>query len=214
MSEINPKLAKELFTYLTSGEANIFYLSKVIKICKNHNYNKRECFIEAASMFGEPTNIDHLYMLSQCYVNAGAEYRPQAIVYLTKFIESGAVWSGTTKGFIDMGDHVVSQLASCKSFVWYQLGKAYEGEYMFIEARNAYLRAFEIDPYCTPAVCGIADTYIKLNDLNGGINFLSQFSKSQYKDLKLTAKEKTKELKEKKASGYVYKSRPRKANGK
>ena len=214
MSEVNPKLAKELFTYLTRSEASLFYLSKVRKICKKHDNNRRECFIEAAKLFGKPKNNDQLYMVSQCYVNAGADYRPQAIIYLKKFIAAGAVWSGTTTGTIDCEDHIESQLSICKSSIWCQLGKAYEGEYMFVEARNAYLTALQIDPFCTPAICGVADTYLKMNDLDGGIKYLSQFTKSKYKDLKMISKAELKTLKEKKAAGYVYKPRPRKTNGK
>ena len=208
MKDVDPKLAKELFSFLTTGEVSLFYRSKVNKIVKAYNGNRRECFIVAASLFGEPQDNDQLYMLSQCYVNAGAKYRKQAIEFLKRFIDAGAVWSGAPKGTFDYGDHVEDLFSGYIANIWYQLGKAYEGEYCFIEARQAYFEALDIDSYFTPAACGVSDPYIKMNDLDGGIRFLNQLTKSKYKDMKLIAKDRLEDLKKKKAAGYIYKSRP------
>ncbi|MBR1723437.1 MAG: hypothetical protein IJ723_00215 [Ruminococcus sp.] len=212
-NDINPKLAKQFYRWLSDGEGSIFFLSKYRKFYADNNKSKSDCFVAVAKMFGEPKTNDQIYMVSQCYVKAGAAYRYQAITYLEKFIAVGAVWSGTQRAKINMGDHVEDQLLASIASIWYQLGKAYEGEYEFEKARQAYLKAFEIDRYYTPAVCGVANTYVKMNDLSGGIKYLAQFSKSDYKDLKLIAREEAKKIREKKAAGYVYKPRKKKSNG-
>lgn len=204
------KIALAIFNHYAGRDVNPFYMSKVNKIVKLHNENKKECLMEAIRLCGDPKTNDQLYIVAQCYVLAGADYRPQAIEFLNRFISAGAVWSGTLRGKINMGDHIADQLTMSKAEIWYQLGKAYEGEYQFENALSAYLKALEIDNTYTPAVVGVSDVYVKMNNIDGRLKFLREIKKSKYKDMKLIAKFRMEDLKEKKATGYVYRPRPRK----
>ena len=203
------KLALQIYNHLSGRDVSPFYIGKVLKLEKTFE-NKKALLMEAVRLCGEPENKDKLYVVSQCYVLAGAEYRPHAIDYLNKFIDCGATWSGTPRQKIDMGDYVADQLTQSKAEIWWLLAHAYEGEYQFEDSLKAYLTSFSIDNTYTPAVNGAADVYVKMNNIDGGLKFLREVKKLKYKDMKLFAASKIDELREKKKNGYVYKPRPRK----
>lgn len=200
--------ALAIVNYYSGKPFNPFYNVRINRLVSSHS--KKECLMEAVRLCGEPKTNDQLYIISQSYVLAGADYRPQAIMWLNKFISAGAVWSGTPRGMVTMEDYVESQLSMSIAEIWYQLGRAYEGEYQFENALSAFIRALNTDNFYTPAVAGVSDVYLKMNRIDDGIRFLTGIKKTGCKDMKVFAKSKIEELKSKKANGYVYKPRPRK----
>lgn len=204
----NVNLALQVSNYYHGGLVSFPF--KVQKFIKANNNVKKDSLLAAIQLCGEPNTPKKLYIVSSCYVMAGAEYRPKAIEYLLQYIDAGAVWEGTPKDFVSIDGLIINQLDLNRAVTYCDLGKAYEGEYQFVDALYWYRRALEADPTSSPAVSYIADVYVKMNNIDEGLKFLREIKKSGYKDMKLIANEKIKELREKKAKGYVYKPRPRK----
>lgn len=204
----NVNLALEVSNYYHGGLVNLPF--QVQQFIKSNNNSKIDSLMAAINLCGDPNTPKKLYIVSRCYVMAGAKYRPKAIEYLLKYIDVGAVWEGTPRDNIQMDDYIINQLDLSRSMTYCDLGKAYEGEYQFLNALYWYQRALKIDPTSTPAVYHIADVYVKMNDIDAGLKFLKEIKKRRYKDMKLIANEKIKELNEKKTKGYIYKPRPRK----
>ena len=171
---------------------------------------KEALLLEVIRLTGTPKKRRDYYIIAHSYVDLGAKYRPQAIIALTQYLKKGGYWSGTPNDTIDMGDYKADQRKECIAAEWECLGKAYEGEYIFDEAMRCYREAMQLTPYSETPVMYIADLYVKMNDINSGLAFLTEIKKSRYKNMKQAAVGKYKELKAKKASGYVYKPRSRK----
>lgn len=183
---------------------------QVSRFIKAHNGVKKDALLAAIGLCGIPETSKQLYIISNCYLMLGAQFRTQAIIYLLQYIDAGAVWEGTPRCDINIDGHIINQLDLNRSSTYCELGKAYEGEYQFSNALYWYQQALKINPTSSPAVCYIADVYVKMNDIDAGLRFLRDVKKSAYKDIKLIAGDKIKELREKKSNGYVYKPRPRK----
>lgn len=204
----NVNLALEVSNYFHGGLVSSPL--QVQKFIKSNNNSKIDSLLAAINLCGEPNTPKKLYIVSRCYVMAGAKYRPKAIEYLLKYIDIGAVWEGTPRDFVVIDGLRINQLDLNRATVYCDLGKAYEGEYQFIDALNWYHKSIDIDPTCSQAVSYIADCYVKMNSIDDGLIFLKGIKKTGCKDMKLIANSKIKELNEKKAKGYVYKPRPRK----
>lgn len=205
----NIELALQICNYYQGGVVSPPYTYKVQRLIKKCG-SKKDCLMAAISLCGIPTTPKQLYIVSHCYFLAGALYRPQAIEYLLKYIKLGAVWEGTPKDNINIDGYIINQLSLNKASVYYNLGKSYEGEYQFDDALNWYFKSLKINPTSSPAVYAIADVYVKKNCIDDGLKFLQSYRNSKYKDVRLIVDEKSRELRDKKAKGYVYKPRPRK----
>lgn len=204
----NVNLALEVSNYYHGGLVSSPL--QVQRFIKSNNNSKIDSLMAAINLCGDPNTPKKLYIVSRCYVMAGAKYRPKAIEYLLKYIDVGAAWEGTPRDNIKMDDYVINQLSVNQSEVYCDLGKCYEGEYQFEKALEWYFKALEKFPVSTPPACYIADVYVKMNNIDAGLNFLKEIKKTGYKDMKLIANSKIKELNEKKTKGYVYKPRHRK----
>lgn len=205
----NIELALQICNYYQGGVVSPPYTYKVQRLIKKCG-SKKDCLMAAINLCGNPITPKQLYIVSTCYVLAGASYRPQAIEFLNKYINVGAVWEGTPRSNITIDGYTINQLKINKASVYCDLGKAYEGEYQFDNALISYSNSLKCDPSYTPAISYSADIYVKKNLIDSGLNFLKSYRNSPFKDVRLIASEKTKELKDKKSKGYVYRPRKRK----
>lgn len=205
----NIELALQVCNYYHGGLVSPSYTYQVQRFINRYG-SKKDSLIAAINLCGNPITPKQLYIVSTCYVLAGASYRPQAIEFLNKYINVGAVWEGTPRSNIIIDGYTINQLNINKASVYCDLGKAYEGEYQLDDALMSYFHSLKCDPSYTPAISYSADVYVKKNLIDSGLNFLKNFRKSPFKDVRLIASEKTKELKDKKSKGYVYKPRKRK----
>lgn len=206
----NIELSLQISNYYSGGVTNPNYEFKVRRFIKTHNNSKKDSLLAAISLCGEPTTPKQLYVVSRCFVLAGASYRVQAIEFLHKYIDAGAIWEGTPRSNVTIDGYTINQLDINKASVYCDLGKAYEGEYQFDNALLSYSNSLKCDPSYTPAISYSADIYVKKNLIDSGLNFLKNFRNSPFKDVRLIASEKTKELIDKKLKGYVYRPRKRK----
>ena len=205
----NIDLALNVMNYYHGGIIDDRYSYHVKKFIRSYA-SKKDCLLAAIQLCGYPTTPKQLYIVSSCYVLCGASYRPQAIEFLNKYINVGAVWEGTPCDNFIIDGHIINQLDLNRAAVYCDLGKAYEGEYQFDNALKSYFNAIKFDPSCTPAIAYSADVFVKKNLIDAGLNFLTNFKNSPFKDVRSIARSKTQELKDKKSKGYVYKARPRK----
>lgn len=208
-SEADDDIALQLFESQGVGGVVGRNAKKILSSCKD----RKEVLLKAIELCGEnPTTPKQLYIVSNCYVWLGAKYRVQAIEYLEKYINAGAVWSGTPKDIIKFDGYSVNQFEANKASVYYDLGKAYEGEYEFEKAEQAYLNAEKIEPYfATYSVC-VANTYVKRNDLQKALNYLENKKQGNYykkniNDYKTLLDSAIDDVTKKIEKGYQYKPR-------
>lgn len=212
-NESDVDIALQLFESQGIGGTIGAKAKTILNTCKN----RQEVLLKAIELCGDnPSDAKSLYIVSHCYVWLGAKYRVQAIKYLEEYIAVGASWSGTPKSVIDMGNYSFNQLSGNKASVYHYLGKAYEGEYMFEKAENAYKEAEELCPeFATYSVC-VANTFVKRNDLEKALNYLqnkkqTSYYKNNIDDYKMLLDNALIDIKSKIDKGYVYKPR-KKAN--
>ena len=210
-STSNEDIALQLFNSQNLGETVNTQAQKIIDSCSN----RQEILLKAIELCGnDPTTPKQLYIVSHCYVWLGAKYRKQAIEYLEKYIAVGAAWDGTPQDTIDMGNYQIDQLKANKASVYNYLGKAYEGEYQFDKAEQAYLNAEKLDPsFATFSVC-VANTYIKRNELEKALEYLNSKKQTSYykqdtQDYRVLLENAINDVTSKIEKGYQYKPRKR-----
>ncbi len=206
-NESDVDIALQLFESQGVGETVGAKAKAILNTCKN----RQEVLFKAIELCGpNPSDAKSLYIVSHCYVWLGAKYRVQAIKYLEEYISLGASWSGTPRDIINMGGYFVNQLSSNKASVYHYLGKAYEGEYMFEKAENAYKEAETLCPeFATYSVC-VANTFVKRNDLKKALDYLqnkkqTSYYKNNIDDYKMLLNNALDDVKSKIEKGYVYK---------
>jgi len=207
--ETNVDIALQLFESQGIGGTIGTRAKAIISDCQS----RQDVLLRAIELCGpNPIDAKSLYVVSHCYVWLGAKYRPQAIEYLEKYIAAGASWSGTPRDVIDMGGYSVDQLSSNRASVYHYLGKAYEGEYMFEKAENAYREAESLCPdFATYSVC-VANTFVKRNDLERAKAYLNSkkqtiYYKNNVDDYKTLLNAALNDINSKIEKGYVYKPR-------
>ena len=212
-SESDDDIALQLFESQGIGGTVGKKAQKILNSCQN----RQEVLLKAIELCGSnPSEAKQFYIVSRCYVWLGAKYRVQAIEYLEKYIAAGASWSGTPKGTINYGGVSINQLEANKSETYHYLGKAYEGEYQFEKAEQAYLNAEKLSPYfATYSVC-VANTYVKRNDLQKALNYLlnkkqTSYYKSNVNEYKVLLDAALDDINSKIKKGYVYKPRRKKS---
>lgn len=185
---------------------------RIIASCKN----RQEVLLKAIELCGpNPISAKQLYIVSHCYVWLGAKYRTQAIEFLEKYIAVGALWSGTPRGTIKYDGYSVNQLDANKASVYNYLGEAYEGEYEFEKAEQAYKNAEKIEPHFATYSVNVAKTYVKRNDLSKALLYLqgkknNKYYKKDIDDYKSIIDKEIADISSKIKKGYTYKPRNKK----
>lgn len=195
----NVEIALQLFESQGIGGEIGSEARRILNSCSN----RQEVLLKAIEMCGEnPSTPKALYVVSSCYVWLGAKYRPQAIEYLEKYLDVGLFCEPENAIYV-------------KASVYKYLGEAYEGEYEFDKAEQAYLTAEKI---CPDTPCHVVDTsriYIKKGDLQRALNHLEATKSSVYyrkniNDYKTVIDSYVDDVKMKISKGYVYRPRKKK----
>lgn len=174
----NADLALELFSTLGVGGGN--HLSNraqtILSLCK-HRTDVLKKMIELCP---EPKTAKELYIVSTAYVWLGAGYRKEAIEYLLKYIDAGAVWDETPNGFIYLFGYKENQMSSNIAKVYFDLGQCYEKEYLFEEALSAYEKAADYNKYFAYYIVCIANINVKTGNYISALQVLYDAKNSQY----------------------------------
>lgn len=169
---------------------------------------RRECGSQgkiaarAADLIAEPSTSREYSIKSLACEWAGASYRQETIKWTLKWIETECEDSLDDSSWYPGCTPQQSRLATG----YERLAKAYEGEYMFEEALAAYQKAWKIRTNAYHYINMIARVYTKMNRIDDAIALLKNTPLIEG-ELKQSRNEHLKELKEKKAKGYVYKPR-------
>lgn len=201
----NVHLAEQImFSLLLGGSiepALQSYIDNIHKECGSQRF----IAAKASSLLPEPTTSREYSVKSWACEWAGAEYRKETIKWTLKWIETGCAHSDN-----DSSAYIGCTPQQSRLSTGYErLAKAYEGEYMFEEALAAYQKAWEIRPNASHYINLIARLYTKMNRLDDAISLLKNTPLIEG-ELKTARNAHLKELKEKKAKGYVYRPRKKK----
>lgn len=180
---------------------------QILKQCNNDREKILFAEVELCKPFKTPMGY---CIIANAYYFLGAKYRQNLIEYMTKYLENPE-WIPHSEYFEDERSRYLSGR-------WGILGQAYEGEYQFEEALQAYNTEKEIAPEYPAAYVRIATVLSKMHRLDEAIEFLQEAKNTRYYrepgfgttfntviDNYLT------KFLGKKARGYVYKPRPRKS---
>ena len=145
-------------------------------------------------------------IIGTSYFFLGAKYRKQAIHYLKKYLYEPS-WTPCLESY--RNNYIAS--------VWTNLGKSYEGEYLWNESIDAYNHARLLTPHYPSAYVKIANIMRKKNQLNLAIEFLDAVKRTEYYTHPLeyshfdtVINSCYTDLRKKLDNGYVYKTRSKK----
>lgn len=144
-----------------------------------------------------------LYTKAYALLWAGASVRPLAIKAMLEYINSGLIAR-------ELSNH--ENVNILRAWDYSSLAEAYEGEYQFDEAYNAYTKALSLHPALSPAAIKRSLLLVKMGRMDDAIDQLIVYHDSGVcpKQLESSVVAYIKEIREKKRKGYVY--RPRKKN--
>lgn len=181
---------------------------QILERCNNERKNILLAEVELCKPF--ETSMSYC-VIANAYYFLGAAYRQETIEYMSKYLENPE--------WIPHKEYFEDDRARYLSGRWGILGQAYEGEYMFEEALQAYQLEKEVAPEYPAAYVHIATVLSKMHRLDEAIDFLKKAQNLRYYkepgfgtnfdrviDNFLT------EFETKKARGYVYKPRPRQSD--
>lgn len=174
------QIGYNLFFYMTGGEVDNRFTSKVSSIKRELNNERIPIFIRAAEMVGEPENAKELYIVSHAYLNAGASVRDKAIHYMKQFVDQGAAWENTPSGKQNIFGYTRDLHNTSVANEHFQLGKLYEAELDFDDAILQYRACYELCPYDAAGIAAIVGVYIKQGDYAKGRELLDKTVKSKY----------------------------------
>ena len=134
-----------------------------------------------------------LYQKVTCYHYAGATCRKKLIPNLERYLAE-ADWSGLPNGEVQHGGTLkidrnrddpdggvmLSQIDLNVSSLYDVLAKAYEGEYMFEQAIDAYKKGNEICPHEHFGITGQVGALVKMGRFDEAISLLKAAQKSQH----------------------------------
>lgn len=160
----------------------------------------------AAELCGSPTTPKGYYIKSRACEWAGAKYRPETIKWTKKWIESGLDYLGMP------GDKYIhcSVYQSREYDAYSRLGEAEEKEYLYEDALISYQKAFEARPEAYNLIVRRSTVLTKLGRIDDAIKLVKN-EKPIDPLFKNVQRETLKELKDKKARGYVYRPRKKKS---
>lgn len=148
-------------------------------------------------------------IIANAYYFLGAAYRQQTIQYMSKYLKNPE--------WIPRAEYYEADRERYLSGRWGILGKAYESEYRFEEALQAYQAEREIMPEYPTAYIHIATILSKMNRLDDAIELLNETKNTRYyiepafgSCFNTVIDNYLSKFKDKKERGYVYRPRQRK----
>lgn len=210
-SIMNFEIAKQIFSEVGGGigPSKGKLLQQTVDLLQSGK-TRIELLAIAADMCKPADTVEKLYYISKIYVYAGAKYRKEAIEYLSKFIDRIDEYHGFPNGTIrDYDGFIIDQRKANIASIYSDLGKCYEGEYMFENALKAYEKEYELTPYYPTGIINISNILIKQNNLESALKVLLEAKTSEFykKSFKEILDKKISDVEAKISKGYVYKPR-------
>lgn len=193
----------------SSDEALNSELEVILSTCKT----RAEKLVKIAELCLPAKTNEELYYASKSYVWAGASYRKEAIYYLEKYIESGAVYDGTPSGTREMQNIIYDLRSMSISNTYIELAQCYEGEYEFDKAIENYEKAICLTPYNPSYIVKLSTVYIKKNQLQNAKDLLQSATTKKeygYENFRSVIDNSLADINKKIENGYVYKKRKKK----
>lgn len=180
--------------------------SREVKAIHDRYQRQGAIAAHASALCGNPTTAKGYCIKSWACEWAGAKYRAETIKWTLKWIETGLSYPG-----MDPWHYTGCTAKQSREYKAYdRLGKAFEGEYMFEDALSSYKKAYEARPDAYHLVVNMSNVLTKMNRLDDAIELVST-APCNDPCSKNIRRDTIKELKEKKARGYVYKPRKKPA---
>lgn len=178
----------------------------ILEKCNNDRKSILLAEVELCKPFETPMSY---CIIANAYYFLGAAYRQEIIQYMTKYLDH--------PDWIPHSDHFEGDRERYLAGRWGVLGLAYEGEYMFEDALQAYISEKNVSPEYPTAYVHIATVLSKMNRLDEAISFLKEAQTTRYyrepgfgTTFNTVIDNYLAKFEEKKKRGYVYKPRPRK----
>lgn len=190
---------------------------------ENGNWNRKDWLLKIIDLAGTPSTNKQRYILSTSYYYLGAEYRQEAIKYLTLYINNG-LWDELFYYAPIHSLYNYKEETLVNTMIW--LAECYEKEYEFDKALNVYEKAIDIIPKYPLAYNGKVSVLSKQNKLSECLNWLNSIkngnlyktyyfvdetrTKIENNDFKYTIDKLINQITTKIKNGYVYKPRNKK----
>ena len=178
----------------------------ILEKCNNDRKSILLAEVELCKPFETPISY---CVIANAYYFLGAAYRQETIQYMTKYLDN--------PDWMPHSDYFEGDRERYLAGRWGVLGLAYEGEYMFEEALQAYISEKIVAPEYPTAYVHIATVLSKMNRLDEAISFLKEAQTTRYyrepgfgTTFNTVIDNYLSKFEEKKKRGYVYKPRPRK----
>lgn len=218
------ELADELFA-LIQAASSYSTPSKEVQAILDMSNSRQDVLDYIIALASEEDTPRSRYLLAMGYSWSKAEYRPKAIEAIKNYLENEIddeykKWSHSELHGVPTT--IERERDIHLSNMYHDLGKAYEGEYNFEKAYEAYKKASEYVPEYAHTWIGMAETYRKRNDLKKAIAIMEEFKKTKWYEPYIISSEfgtyfddlnkrvtdnHIEEYTKKLESGYVYKPR-------
>ena len=209
--------AEQLFGSLSVG---MEITNQKAKLFLAHHTDRQEILDESINFAKHYSSPRAKFIVAEAYAWSRVSHRKETIKYINDYLSGEPYIEKAKHTFysftLDKEKAFQESLAIQQSQMYSYLGKAYEGEYMFDDALNAYIKAYKLDP--RNYVCNllpICKVYSKMGNLDKSIELLKShtfenvepYRLKQEKSVCQSSLEKYQKMKK---EGYVYK--PRKKN--
>lgn len=220
-------IAQALFDSLNVGHTIPDSLISTVNQMLNDCKTRQDILNKIIDLTIDANTPHKRYLLAMANIYSGAKYRQNTIHYINLYLNNPLYEDAWKHIHHDINNTLQIERNLHISKMYSYLGKAYEGEYQFQEALNAYQTAIKFDPASPLAIIDSSNILVKMNQLNEALTFLKSFTNSPYyvrKNKKTTLDGKTyydnwykssidnaiSDVKAKIKNGYKYKPRKKK----
>lgn len=159
----SPKVQMEINDITKQCSSRQDILDKVIELCN-------------------PPNTPHKrYLTAMAYSWSVAKYRQEAIFSIKQYLDGAlyeAAYNNISHGTVCC--HPVSEEDIHLSNMYRDLGRAYEGEYDFEKAYQAYSESVKLTPYYAHTYCNLARVLTKMNNIAAAKEVFEKSKKTIY----------------------------------
>lgn len=179
----NIELAEKVFNELPYGDYTKSIKDKEIKYAVQGCQCRQDTLCRVVELCGEPDTPRKRYLIATAYAWSTAPYRKKAIEYIKLYLKGPlyekeymcvAGFNFNTNMSIDEKKNI--HMAS----MYHYLAKAYEGEKMYEEAKEAYKMQEKLTPFWPSGYIGVADILIRQEKLNEALLYLENTKKLEY----------------------------------
>lgn len=180
----NIDLAERLFATLSVSTGSVTGAEKrqveaILKQCTT----RQDVLNKVIELCGEPVSPRHRYLIAKAYAWSKVEYRKQAILHIEQYLNNPLYEDAYKKhhhSFATKQFNLSEEKNIHLSEMYYDLGKAYEGEYEFDRALDCYKKEQELTPFWSAPYCHICSILVKQNKLDEAMLILVAAKKSPY----------------------------------